>query len=224
MKEKKIFFAFTVLISIILCISISSTAAASTDQRRGSIQSKGVINYANGKVIIDSADLISLADQTDELEISYKTALTESLAQIGTYVRADGSIEHSSREEIDPQQVRYGDLTAGILQSQAVDHLADTQAADTNGNIYYAREVNNILEVTNDDTGMPVYISPALEDNLTADTAAWINGKCIVGTGADNYYFYQKGYIEGYAAKVGATVEYVYDDTGRVSSAKLIFP
>lgn len=214
-----------VLVSFLSCIIfIGNMAAASDDRRRSEIQSRGIINYANGKVIIDTSDLTSLADQTDEVEISYKVALTDSLAQIGTYVRVDGSIEHSNAEEIDSQQIRYSDLTAGIIQSQSVDYLADTQAADTKGDIYYMREVNNILEVTNDDTGMPVFVSPATEDNLTADTAAWIDGKCIVGTGADNYYFYQKGYIEGYAAKVGATVEYIYDDTGRVSSAKLIFP
>ena len=221
MMKIKIFYILLFLCGVIF---MSSTVMAAADQRKNSIQSKGIINYANGKVIMDSSDLINLADQTDELEISYKKALTDSLAQIGSYVRADGSIEHSNREDIDSQQIRYGDLTAGILQSQSVDYLSDTLAADLEGNIYYAREKNNILEVTNDDTGMPVYIMPGTEDNLTTDTAAWIDGKCIVGTGADAYYFYQKGYIEGYAAKVGATVEYIYDDTGRVSSAKLIFP
>lgn len=219
--KNKLLYIF-IFLSGVICMG--STAVASAEQRRNSIQSKGIIDYENGKVIIDSSDLTGLADQIDELEISYKKALTDSLAQIGSYVRADGSIEHDNEEDINSQQIRYRDLTAGILQSQSVDYLSNTQATDSTGYIYYAREKNNILEVTDEDTGMPVYIMPGMEDNLTTDTAAWIDGKCIVGTGADAYYFYQKGYIEGYAAKVGATVEYIYDDTGKVSSAKLIFP
>lgn len=223
--KNKLFYVFIFFVFIFLgVICTGSAVVASTEQRRSMIQSKGIIDYANGKVIMDSSDLTNLADQTDELEISYKKTLADSLVKIGSYVRTDGSIEHDKAEDIDSQQIRYGDLTAGILHSQSVDYLSDTQASDSSGYIYYAHEKNNILEVTNEDTGMLVYIMPGTEDNLTANTAAWIDGKCIVGTGADAYYFYQKGYIEGYAAKVGATVEYIYDDTGRVSSAKLIFP
>lgn len=154
--KNKIFYAL-VFLSGVICMG--STAAASTDQRRSMIQSKGIINYA-GKVIIDSSDVTNLADQTDDLEISYKKALTDSLAQIGSYVRADGSMEHDKKEEIDPQQIRYSDLTAGILNSQSVAYLSDTQAADLTGYVYYAQSPNNILEVTNDNTGMPVYIMP----------------------------------------------------------------
>lgn len=221
MNKRKLSFVLAVLSCTIF---IGSTAEASTDQRRGMIRSKGIINYANGKVIIDASDLTRLSDQTDELEISYKTALADSLAQIGTYVQLDGSIDHSTRADIDPQRIRYEDFITGIQKSQSVVHLASTQAADTHGLIYYKFEKNNILEVTDEDTGMPVYIVSATEDNLTAQTAAWVDGHCLEGNGADNYYFYQKGFIEGYAAKVGAEVKYNYDDSGKIKSAELIFP
>lgn len=221
MKKRKLYFVLAVLICIIFT---GSTAMASTDQRRGMIQSKGIINYANGKVIIDASDLGSLADQTDELEISYKSSVSDSLARIGTYIQIDGSIDHSAAADIDPQRIRYEDFITGIQESQSVVHLASTQASDTKGKVYYTREKNNILEVTNDDTGMPVFITSASEDNLTAETAAWVDGNCLEGNGADNYYFYQKGFIEGYAAKVGAEVRYKYDDSGKIESAELIFP
>ena len=221
MSKRKLSFVLAVLSCTIF---IGSTAVAATNQRRGMIRSKGIINYANGKVIIDASDLSSLADQTDEMEISYKTAVADSLAQIGTYIQMDGSIDHSTRADIDPQRIRYDDFITGIRKSQSVAHLASTQAADTHGLIYYKFEKNNILEVTDENTGMPVYIVPATEDNLTAQTAAWVDGHCLEGNGADNYYFYQKGFIEGYAAKVGAEVKYNYDDSGKVESAELIFP
>lgn len=223
MYKKKVFW---MMILVMICIvSIDCTVSASASQRRSTIQSRGIINYANGRVVIDASDLSNLADQTDELEISYKTDVADSLAQIGTYLQQDGSIDHNNRNDgINPQQIRYRDFTTGILKSQSVEHLAGIQASDTKALVYYAREINNILEVTNNDTKMPVFITSATEDNLTADTAAWIDGKSIIGNGADNYYFYQKGFIEGYATKVGATVEYIYDDTGRVAYAQLILP
>lgn len=223
-KRKKYFILTVLLIFFSGIILIDGTVSAATVRRRDEVKSKGIIDYGNGKVIINSSDLTSLADQTDELELSFKTAITDSLANIGTYMQQDGSINHDGEENIDPQRIKYSDLMTGISESQSVGHLADVQAADTKALIYYAREVNNILEVTHDNTQMPVLIAAVTEDNLTADTAGWINGECITGNGADNYYFYQKGYIEGYAAKLGATVEYTYDETGKVKSAKLILP
>lgn len=213
------------IVAILVCITVvGSTVYASEEQRRDGITSRGAINYDHGRVVIDSADLITLADEMDELEISYKNHVTNALASIGTYVQQDGSISHESWADIDSQKVAFRNLVSAVLQSQSVAHLAGTQASDTKGLIYYKFAKNNILEVTGVDTSMPVFIVPATADNLTAQTAAWVNGHCLIGNGSDNYYFYQKGFIEGYAAKMGAAVEYSYDDTGKIESAKLIFP
>ena len=77
MMKIKIFYILLFLCGVIF---MSSTVMAAADQRKNSIQSKGIINYANGKVIMDSSDLINLADQTDELEISYKKAKDNSVS------------------------------------------------------------------------------------------------------------------------------------------------
>lgn len=222
MVNKKKFF----ILAVCCCtVFIGSTVSASVNRRRNEIQSQGIIDYDNGKVLVDAADLILLAEQMDDLEISFKEELADGLAQIRTYIQEDGSIDHDNKsEDIDPQQTAYNALTAGILNSQSVAHLAGIQASDGKGSIYYTREPNNILEVTHDNTEMPVFITAATEDNLASKTAAWVDGQCLVGTGADNFYFYQKGYIEGYAEKNGGTVEYTYDETGRMESAKIIFP
>lgn len=211
-------------IAILVCTAlVPGTVYASEGNRRNSVHSRGTIDYDNGKVVINAGDLVTLANEMDELERTYKTGIADALAQIGTYIQQDGSISHVSRGDINPCEIKFGALVLGILQSQSVQHLADTQATDAHGPVYYKYEINNILEVTGEDTGMPVYITPATADNLTAQTAAWVDGRYLDGNGADNYYFYQKGFIEGYAAKVGAEVIYQYDDTGKIESAELIF-
>lgn len=221
-KIKQIFYMIAV---VLVCVSvIGTTVCAAAGHRRDEIRSRGTINYDDGAVVIDSADLITLADRMDELETSFKPGAAEALAQIGTYIQQDGSISYEDKQEIDPLKVAFGSYITGILRSQSVAFLADRQASDIKGTIYYKYEKNNLLEVTNTDTGMPVHIVPAAADNMTEQTAAWVDGQCFAGNGSDNYYFYQKGFIEGYAAKMGAKVEYLYDDTGKIESAKLVFP
>lgn len=211
--------------AVLVCIAVAGgTVYASEEQRRDGILSRGTINYDNDRVVIDSADLVTLADEMDKLETSYKGSVANALAYRKTYVRQDGSVSHEDREDIDSQKIAFCYLVSAVLQSQSVAHLSSTQASNAKGLLYYKFAKNNILEVTGNDTGMPIFIVPATEDNLTAQTAAWVNGQCLTGNGSDNYYFYQKGFIEGYAAKMGATVEYSYDDTGKIESAKLIFP
>lgn len=223
--DRKKAFIIGMIAAVSICvITVGGTVYASAGDRRDGIESRGAINYDRGKVVIDSADFITLADEIDKLELSYKTDITDALAGIGTYIQQDGSAGHDAKANIDPQQVAFRNLESGILQSQSVDSLSGRQASDTGGVIYYKYASRNILEVTRSNTGMPVYIVPAQEDNLSAQTAAWVNGHSIVGNGSDNYYFYQKGFIEGYAARVGATVEYQYDNTGKIESARLVFP
>lgn len=214
----------TVAMILTGAVLVSGTVHASEVHRRDSVHSRGTINYDNGKVVINAGDLVTLANEMDELETIYKTEIADALAQIGTYMQQDGSISHESKGDIDPCGIKFGSFILGILQSQSVRHLAEMQASDAHGPVYYKYETNNILEVTGEDTGMPVYIMPAAADNLTLRTAAWVDGGCLDGNGSDNYYFYQKGFIEGYAAKVGAEVIYQYDDTGKIASAELIFP
>lgn len=210
--------------AVLVCAAAVGGTVCAAESRRSSIASHGTVNYDDGRVVMKAVDLITLADRTDALETSFKTQIADKLAEITTYMQQDGSISHDYKAQIDPQQIAFGDLTAGILQSQSVSHLAQTQASNEEGPVYYKFEKNNILEVTNEDTGMPVLIVPAAEDNLAAQTAAWADGKCLAGNGSDNFYFYQKGFIEGYAAKMGAAVEYHYDDSGKIESAELIFP
>lgn len=214
----------TVAAVLMIAIALDGTAHASAGNRSDMIKSQGSIHYDNGRVVIDSADLRVLAQEADRLEKTYKTGIRDTLAQIGTYIQQDGSVSYDNNADVDARQIAFGSLVRGILQSQSVAYLADVQASDTGGPIYYKNENNHLLEVTGSDTGMPVFIVPATEDNLTLQTAAWVDGRCLVGNGSDNRYFYRKGFIEGYAEHVGAAIEYHYDDAGRIEYAELIYP
>lgn len=225
MRDVKTKQIFHMIAAVLVCVSVIGTTVFAADgQRHDEISSRGAIDYDNGTVVIDSADLITLADGMDKIETSFKTDTAKALAQIGTYIRQDGSISHEDKQETDPLKETFGSYIKAILQSQSVEFLADRQASDNKGSIYYKYEKNNLLEVTNIDTGMPVYIVPAAADNMAMQTAAWVDGLCFAGNGSDNRYFYQKGFIEGYAAKTGAAVKYSYDDTGKIESAELVFP
>lgn len=71
----------------------------------------------------------------------------------------------------------------------------------------------NVYAATKNDTGFPMFYQPVNADNLSAGTAAWVNGELIKGNGADNAEYYEQGYRIGYAeamANVGnASVNYI---------------
>lgn len=201
-------------------LAVGSTVSAVGVARKDHIKSRGVIDYANGKVLIDSADLTYLANEIDELESSYKTNMASALNEVGTYFRADGSAVHNREEETLPSEyaseLSFNSLYEGILRSQSVTHLEGTQAKDADGDLlYYASledvENQDLTKITKTANDFPVYIRPAEERNLSAGTAAWVNGSLIVGNGADNAAFYAKGYADGVAyMEDNVTIEYTY--------------
>lgn len=143
--------------------------------RHENIKSKGIIDYAGGKVVIDASDLMYLANEIDVLEAAYKMNTVAALNYMGTYYMEDGSVTHNKSEESLPAEyavnLSFEEIYDGVLQSQSVENLAITE------------------EVTG-----------ASADNLSTGTAAWLDGELVVGNGADNDASYQKGYTDGIAA------------------------
>lgn len=188
-------------------VSMGITVFASADTRGARLQSRGALDYNNKTIYLDSADLYYLADQIDQLESAYKTETVTALNQIGTYFKQDGSVVYSGEEnEVDDNEKRlqlgFDRIMEGIKQSQSVVSLTQTQAVDKDGNpLYYADEVasqeKDLLKITTSDTGHPVYYSAAAVENLSAGTAAWINGNLIRGNGGDNARYYTKGFLDG---------------------------
>lgn len=142
------------------------------------VQSKGIIDYDNGKMVLDARDVTELAAELDLLEKQYATSARSALNQIRTFIDASGDISHSGNDDEMASMPTLEQIREGICQSQSVDHLADT--------------------------------SPVIADNLTAGTAAWVNGKCIIGNGADNERAYKRGQEDGEDEKDSVDVEYIY--------------
>lgn len=141
--------------------------------RKENIRSRGVVNYSDGQVIMDSSDFIRLADRLDGLEDAYRDSTAgaaDALKQMGTYFTADGAVTHVPGEAASGEngtKLPYHKICDGILQSQSVAHLAAQK------------------------------ISAAVSNNLSKGTAAWVDGTLVVGNGADNTTFYNNGYASG---------------------------
>lgn len=217
-KVKKWHVAIILILAGFLTVK-TSVSAVDTD-RKDHIRSKGIIDYANKTVVIDSADLTYLANEIDDLEYEYKTNTASALSAVGTYFKTDGSAVHNRTEEtIDPEDaasISFDNLYEGILGSQSVAHLEGSQAKNADGEpLYYESledaENRNLVRTTKTPNDIPVYIRPIEERNLSAGTAAWVNGTLIIGNGADNEAFYTKGYTDG-VASIGdsVSVEYTY--------------
>lgn len=134
--------------------------------RRNLLDSHGIINYGQDKVVANANDLLDLADQIDSLENYYASTVYRALNTIGTYLDGEGVVYHEPRAADSLVLAGFEQLAGGILQSQSVTHLES---------------------------------SPVTSDNITAGAAAWVNGKCIIGNGADNDRAYQRGMEDGEA-------------------------
>lgn len=148
---------------------IEIDASAAETARRTDIHSKGIINYGNDAVVLDSSDFILLANEIDKLEFEYKANTVAALNGINTYFKPDGSITHDEQEEDillprDAAGLSFDVIRRGILRSQSVDHLS---------------------------------VTPAAENNISAGTAAWVDGQCIIGNGKDVQEAYDRGYNDG---------------------------
>ena len=206
------------LLVVLICMGLPVIVKATETSRSENIKSKGIINYDN-QVIIDASDFVYLADEIDDLENTYKEKTIEALNEVGTYFQSDGSITWDASEgEIsgsDSSILSFGDLQEGILNSQSVESVKLIQASNASGLLFFsdstAQENRSLSKVTTNNTGYPVYQEAALCDNLSAGSAAWVNGHLIVGNGADNQAFYAIGYMDGInQALDNVTITYTY--------------
>lgn len=147
-------------------LPFEGTVTVSADKLQNRLNSRGVINYDSDKVVAGADDLLSLADSINGLGDNYATMIYRALGNIGTYFDPDGNAGHEAQTAGNPTYLSCGQLTAGIMQSQSIEHLA---------------------------------VSPVTPDNLTAGTAAWVNGQYVIGNGSDNEKSYQRGLEDGMA-------------------------
>ena len=107
--------------------------------RKNKVKSKGMIDYAGGTVVINSADIIYIANEMDVFESTYKYLILKYLNDIHTYMTADGSVTHNAADSDDSYFPTLGQLIKGISLSQEVntgttaDNLSEGMGAWING-------------------------------------------------------------------------------------------
>lgn len=206
----------------LMALAVASAAAfgtcmvAAADERvpvatRDMLHSSGRIVYeeADNRVVLDAQDLYEIADRLD----FFKTAVSNQLASMHTYLtRGDGlamqtddtlKVTHVNPPEeyrVNPLTVDFGALIEGVAASQSVP--AETAAYGYEPGITLYRTAEGSLTTTEDEAGSEaVVIQPATADNLSAGTAAWVDGHLLLGTGTDNQSYYEKGH-----GQIGETI------------------
>lgn len=207
--KKKICFLWYCLI---LFVSLEIRVEAEEYHRRDGLKSQGSIRFEQGEVYITAEDFRYLADKMDALENTYKSTLVDTLNQINIYFKNDGSVVYNGElNEVDTGEEKgnfsFEYIKKGILKSQSVESLYQTQATDGSGNPWYfeneeAKNNDERLNITTSDTGYPLYYKEANVGNLSAGYAAWVNGVLVKGNGEDNRISWNNGYNEGYSKGV----------------------
>lgn len=171
---------------------------------RDLLRSDGRIVYQEGEnsVVLDSQDLYRLADRLDQ----FKTAVSRQLASMGTYLtRGDGIAIHSDdtlrvthvspaeEHRVDPLTVDFSALLEGVAASQSIPADSAAYGYDAGTALYRTKE--GALTTAGDEAGAEVIvIRPATAENLSAGTAAWVDGHLLLGSGADNQNYYEEGH------------------------------
>ena len=220
--RNKIISLFTV---IVLTFSVCSVAMAdniSPGTTRNEIKSSGAIVYQDGSdsVVIDADDLYALADKLD----SFKAAVADQLATMHTYLTtsnkgvslaSDSSVNvvHAMSQDIaivDPLLVDFDTLLEGFAASQSIPFSPEEYGYTSDTQFYKSIDGSITTDGTGEDVEQ-INLAAAVEDNLSAGCAAWVDGKLILGTGADNRAYYNLGYAKGLKESIdGAYISYTY--------------
>ncbi len=168
------------------------------------LQSKGRIVYQEGEhsVVLNSQDLYQLADRMD----LFKQGISSQLASMGTYLTTgDGipmqtndmlkvtHVSPAAEHSVDPLTVDFNALLEGVAASQSVPVDTAAYGYEAGTMLYQTKE--GILTTVEDEAACAaVEIRPAAAENLSAGTAAWVDGHLLLGTGADNQSYFEKGH------------------------------
>ena len=162
-----------------------------------------------------------------------KKAVADGLTNVGTYFTGEGENDYTNNATAQQKSVTYNNGASAISNSEnsdfintdnipfstlmdAVSHSQDipeavkqTQATNEAGEyLYYEDETASIArdltKVSTTNTGYPVYYGAVKPENLSAGSAAWVNGELILGTGSDNNAYFNIGCTLSHAVLVSS--------------------
>ncbi len=200
--KKKIISAAAVLV---LTIGTCSAAMASDTGGpiTGRLKSHGAIVYedADSEVVINSLDLYMLAEQADQTRANVAKQLgkmhTFFTTGQGTALKNGGRIgvsytEPSGKDFVDPLTLDLNTLVEGIAASQRFSSDVRDYGYPA-GTILYQKADGTMTTHRGTENLPELHIKMAKPENLSAGTAAWVNGELILGTGTDNQTYMEKG-------------------------------
>lgn len=209
-------------LTMLLAVCSVATAAGSPAAAQNGLRSKGAICYQDGteSVVIDSADLYTLADKMD----LFKVRTAEQLGLIGTYFsRNSTGTPFTSAEgvyaahqkpaasgEADPLALSFETILEGIAVSQSIPADPASYGMASEATLY--KGADGKLRTDYQEGAEQICIQAATAENLSAGTAAWVNGRLILGTGGDNKAYHDRGYQDGQGS----------DEPGDVNRARVI--
>lgn len=170
-----IILAATLMIGATAVVSANGGTLVDKDSfaSKGKIQVKENETDPDPAIVIDSADLVTLANATNELNNQYTNALADAVNNIGSVPKTDRVAAGA----------QFSDLLSAITNSQAIDSSESVYVLP-NGTVTDDSTAEGVIETQ---------ITGATEANLSAGTAAWVDGQYIVGTGSDNNSYYASG-------------------------------
>ncbi len=214
MKKRLLSFMTVLVLTFSVCMTAFATEGEITDEpvpRQGTaaeLKSYGAIVYQKGtnSIRIDSDDLYMLADQIDQVKLD----VNDQLAAMNTYFTAgegialnttqDFNVAHArpfEEDSVDPLDVNFDTLLEGIAVSQSVSSDVTAYGFPAGTELY--KNANGVLTTDGTEEGAEkISVTAATADNLSAGTAAWVNGSLILGTGGDNRSYSDSGYSTGY--------------------------
>lgn len=193
-----------------------------------STSSVGSLSAESGKVVFYGRDVDYIGGELDALqgEIDYSVVanipeaglVSASVEKLRGRIDSYGVISYDNGTVL----IRGADLA---LLADRTDMLADAYAAvtcralngigtyfDAEGNVNHEAQTAESIVLDSKRLAEGIRLSQSVEhtkaaavteDNLTAGTAAWVNGECIVGNGADNERAYRRGLEDGAAGSDG---------------------
>ncbi|MCM1122730.1 MAG: hypothetical protein NC416_09105 [Eubacterium sp.] len=167
--------------------SITAHAVQDGGQEKGTagrVRSKGRMCYE--RAVIDGADLRII----DEYISGKKNAAAGILVQLGTRFRLQSGEyvydrnPDAGQEEINLDGMSWSMLTQAAEESQSVPPRLAVLNPEA------ALCIEGVEERTD-------FYEAAVEDDLSAGTAAWVDGRLLLGNGADNEKAYRQGITDG---------------------------
>lgn len=200
-KRRIAMFMAALLLSGSACMV--AAAAEKNSATKNALHSQGAIHYQDGAetVVIDSADLYTLADTLDQ----FKVRVAEQLGKQRTYLSTDSSgvpltktsgiyVTHqkpAASDEVDPAALSFHTILEGIAASQTIPTDPAVYEMASGTKLYQGKDGKLQIGQKQGEDAQEVHIHAATAAELSAGAAAWVDGKLVLGTGDANKTYYE---------------------------------